>query len=355
MNHFGDEFWIHIYSRAKRLDSDIACRQMWRYAETAFIQNGQKTMNKSGARVEPEGIIGRALFAFAAGDAFGVGYEFLGERFEVNRQEIVPRRDSPFFPSEPWPLGGVSDDTLLSQLTIEALNSGKSGDALRQEFLRLLKIAVPELRGLGPTTRMALGLPLREGELTNGRSNGAMMRCAFMGTAFPPASSSARRDILFHLASATHPNEAAQYSALMLSAVFSELYENPSVDLGEVLRQEDREIRQEGFTVEDNWLHHVLDYTPPETGTSLDPLDTLGAVLHVALSADSLPEHFYLACELGGDTDTVAALAGAIGAMRFESESLVAIPWFSQVNWGEVPRLQEYAEMLETRRAENGN
>lgn len=312
-------------------------------------------MNRSLAQAEPKGIIGRALFAFAAGDAFGVGYEFLGERYEVNREEIVPRRESPFFPSEPWPLGGVSDDTLLTQLTIKALNSGKSGEALKDEFLRLLKIAVPELRGLGPTTRMALGLPLREGELTNGRSNGAMMRCAFVGTAFPPASSSTRREVLFHLASATHPNEAAQYSALMLSAVFSELYENPSVDLVEVLRQEDHQIRQDGFTVEDTWIHHVLDYTPLETGTSLDPLDTLGAVLHVALSADSLAEHFYIACELGGDTDTVAALAGAIGAMRFESESLIAIPWFSQVNWSEVPHLQEYAGMLEARRTENGN
>ena len=328
---------------------------MRHYTETAFTSIGRKTMNRSLAQAEPKGIIGRALFAFAAGDAFGVGYEFLGERVEVNREEIVPRRDSPFFPSEPWPLGGVSDDTLLTQLTIKALNSGKAGEALRDEFLRLLKIAVPELRGLGPTTRMALGLPLREGELTNGRSNGAMMRCAFVGTAFPPASSSTRREVLFHLASATHPNEAAQYSALMLSAVFSELYENPSVDLVEVLRQEDHQIRQDGFTVEDTWIHHVLDYTPLETGTSLDPLDTLGAVLHVALSADSLAEHFYIACELGGDTDTVAALAGAIGAMRFESESLIAIPWFSQVNWGEVPHLQEYAGMLESRRAKNGN
>ena len=56
--------------------------------------------------------INAAVLAYAAGDAFGVAYEFLPEPVPVDVTSIGAFAG--------WPYGGVSDDTLLSLLTIAA-------------------------------------------------------------------------------------------------------------------------------------------------------------------------------------------------------------------------------------------
>ena len=50
------------------------------------------------------------LLAYAAGDAFGVYYEFLEQTSQEIPQVLMAKQG--------WPFGGVSDDTLLSILTI---------------------------------------------------------------------------------------------------------------------------------------------------------------------------------------------------------------------------------------------
>jgi len=117
--------------------------------------------------------IATPLLAYAAGDAFGVFYEFMEETPEVIPQELLPK--------EGWPLGGVSDDTLLSLLTIKSLKKSSPEEAA-EEFLAQLRKAVPRLRGLGPTTRTALGLEVKSGERgVIGETNGAIMRTALCG------------------------------------------------------------------------------------------------------------------------------------------------------------------------------
>ncbi|MEN9882770.1 MAG: hypothetical protein RI916_1197, partial [Actinomycetota bacterium] len=61
------------------------------------------------------------LLAYAAGDAFGVYYEFLDETPKEIPQVLLSK--------EGWPFGGVSDDTLLSILTIKSLNQKTPADA----------------------------------------------------------------------------------------------------------------------------------------------------------------------------------------------------------------------------------
>jgi ADP-ribosylglycohydrolase len=190
-------------------------------------------------------------------------------------------------------------------------------------------------------------MELREGEISNGRSNGAMMRCSLLGLAFKPSEEEARRETVRQLAAATHQDASAQFAALMLSAVFSAIYEEAGSDIHSVLESEARALTDGGFPVEESWLERVMTHQPSDQGTQLDPLDTLGAVLWVVQAAPNLAEHFYISCDLGGDTDTVAALAGALGSLRFPNERLTDIQWFGEVNWAEVPLLQEFADILE--------
>ena len=99
--------------------------------------------------------------AYAAGDAYGVQFEFQPRRFDELPDSLAEVDD--------WPAGGVSDDTILSLMTLESLRLGADGELLSAnssaaEFKRRLMEAKDALRGLGPTTRAALGLPVKPEE-----------------------------------------------------------------------------------------------------------------------------------------------------------------------------------------------
>ena len=262
--------------------------------------------------------IATALFAYAAGDAFGVQYEFK-EGYSVKSQlsEIAD-----------WPLGGVSDDTLLTLLSIQSLTSSSPAIG-RERFIELLKENLPVLRGLGPTTRAAVGLPVKESELHFiGNSNGAMMRTALLGMAFKAGDDLNRRQWVSEIALATHTYERAIATSLIVSKLFAELLENPSANISAAAQAEAQAIGYDDY--------FAINFDPHQQ-VSLDPLHTLKTVIAIAHSSLTVEEAFLVACRQGGDTDTVSALSGALVSLRFPaSHGLYEIPWINQVMWSEI-------------------
>lgn len=249
------------------------------------------------------------LLAYAAGDAFGVYYEFLDETPQEIPQVLLPKVG--------WPLGGVSDDTLLSMLTIKSLIKDTPEEAASY-FLTELQAAIPRLRGLGPTTRTALGLEVKDGERgVISETNGAIMRTALCGLFIKHN----RDEWIKALVEVTHKSPKAVDCAQIAAGLFA----------------------GEEFPDYSNW-------TPPVGGISLDPLETLQAVVWVVHRSANCAEAFALACSLGGDTDTVAALAGALFAARWpEKCDFLSIPWLNDVKWDEIEKdLHECSQMLES-------
>jgi sugar/nucleoside kinase (ribokinase family)/ADP-ribosylglycohydrolase len=262
--------------------------------------------------------IATAFFAYAAGDAFGVQYEFKDEyRVKSSLSEIPD-----------WPLGGVSDDTLLTLLSIKALGSPAPSVA-RTRFIELLKENLPVLRGLGPTTRAAVGLPVKESETHFvGNSNGAMMRTALLGMAFSTEDNANRREWISEIALATHSHERAIATSLIASKLFSQALQDPTIDLQKIADSEATEIGYAEFLTEN---------FDEKTQVTLDPLHTLKAVIAIAATSTTVEQAYISACERGGDTDTVSALAGALVSLRFPtSHGFFSIPWISQVQWSEI-------------------
>jgi len=290
-----------------------------------FIANGLVPISlQSLSHDSDPWAIASACIAYAAGDAFGAAHEFVEVRPEKIASALLGKKD--------WPYGGVSDDTTLSLLTVESLRES-TPEAAALRYLDLLRAAQPQLRGLGPTTRYALGIPVSEKELHFiGESNGGMMRTALLGMLFNPAQDLAREQWITASVQATHFHPKAVQAALQLSALFSDaiahgdLHALPSPSKG---------------------------WTVPAGGISLDPIESYNAVLHVASQSSSVESAFLLACELGGDTDTVAALAGSLVALRLrENSGLFNIPWLMDVQWSEIPELHSALELLITRRAQ---
>lgn len=276
--------------------------------------------------------IATALFAYASGDAFGVQYEFKdGYTVESRLSEIAD-----------WPLGGVSDDTLLTLLSIQSLASSSPASA-RQRFLELLKENLPVLRGLGPTTRAAVGLPVKESEVHFiGNSNGAMMRTAPLGMAFKSGDDLNRREWISEIARATHSHERAVATSLIASKLFAVLLENPSADILAVASVEAEAIGYgDYFSIEFD----------PDLQISLDPLHTLKAVIRIAHSSKTVEEAYLAACRQGGDTDTVSALSGALVALRFPATNgFYSIPWVYQVLWSEISTAAKSLEIIYRKR-----
>jgi sugar/nucleoside kinase (ribokinase family)/ADP-ribosylglycohydrolase len=272
--------------------------------------------------------IATAFFAFAAGDAFGVQYEFKnGYHVESSLSEIVD-----------WPLGGVSDDTLLTLLSIKALDCLTPAVA-RTRFIELLTENLPVLRGLGPTTRAAVGLPVKESETHFiGNSNGAMMRTALLGMAFSAGDDENRRQWISEIARATHSHERAVATSLIASKLFALALLDSTIDIEKVA---DAEAKAIGYA--DFFSAHFDE----KSQVSLDPLHTLKAVIAIAISSSTVEQAYISACERGGDTDTVSALGGALVSLRFPaSHNFFSIPWINQVQWSEISEAAQALEVI---------
>lgn len=290
-----------------------------------------------------------ALLAFAAGDAFGVAYEYLPERVPVDATRIGTRAD--------WPLGGVSDDTHLSLLTIFAAHAGEPV-ASAAAFLTDLRQAVPRLRGLGPTTRAALGLESEPdenlvvvGTTIIGNTNGAMMRTSLLGLAYPAGRDAERREMVASLAEATHKASAAVACAQLCSALYSRALDGVNGSFFDDLKEEAASLPDLSDELA-AWLGDPQHWSPPAAGIALDPVETLAAVVWVAGQARDVLDAFRLACEIGGDTDTVAALAGGLVAARSgRPDEFLSISWVDDVMWSEIPEIVAAAARLSNVRA----
>lgn len=273
-----------------------------------------------------------ALLSFAAGDAYGFQCEFAKTKIDSAPLSIETK---PGFLQ-----GAVSDDTLLTRLTILALQEDSPSQA-GDKFLELLRTQVHNLRGLGPTTRSALGIQIKDEEIAQiGISNGGMMRTAICGIAFDD--SRVRRDWISALAAPTHSMSVARDCAIGLA----EAYANHGVSIREaVMSQKLDPIVLKSVANIDSWI-------PPKNGISNDALETLLAVIYVNERAISLLDVYHRAVLLGGDTDTVAALSSGLYAVRNSDPfEFLSLPWIHQVDWSDLGDIERLIDILLLRRS----
>jgi len=263
------------------------------------------------------------LIAFCAGDALGVPWEGEPpERIDLSRLAELPLRDG-------WPRGATSDDTAQTLLVArELVRSGGDPDPAR--FLDALADALPSMRGAGRTTRAAVErwrsehTPVAPAGV--GATNGAAMRALPIGWATAPAAVHERQALVRTITGTTHGDGRALAAASAIAAMGS--YAAAAAPLLSVLAAGIEEAGAYGRG--DLTSAAVGSWRPPEEGVPFESLPTVAAVM-AALRAggDSPGGVMRAAVELGGDTDTVAALAGGIAAAR--SGGLDGVDWLDEV------------------------
>ena len=302
------------------------------------------------------GRIDGALTAYACGDALGVPWESPPDanvRATPSQIEQLPAREG-------WPRGATSDDTALTLLVAHHL-ADRDGDGDPAAFLADLAEQEAAIRGLGPTTTAAIERFRRRGETaaSPGRAtNGAAMRALPIGWGLPHDQAERRRQVTIAMSRATHADPAALVAACVIATCASWALEGASPSmLLEAAAEEAREAAQE-VTTEARLAEMLTQvsagtWKPPANGISLDPYDTVAAVLWCATRATSLRSGLVSAVQLGGDTDTVAALVGGLMGGKLTAEQVRAeLPWHQLVVLPEPESaIAETAAALATTRA----
>ncbi|MDO3635093.1 ADP-ribosylglycohydrolase family protein [Mycolicibacterium arseniciresistens] len=294
-----------------------------------------------------------ALVAFGVGDATGVPWEgYRPAAIDPGAVAEVPRRAG-------WPPGATSDDTALMLLVADYL-ADRGAHVDERDFLTRLAEAVPGIRGIGPSTHAAVerfgatgGLRARTGD-----TNGAAMRALPIGGGIPTAAAGLRRRVVTRLSRTTHGAAGAVGAACVVTAMAATAVEAPAIDaVLEAASAEVRYLRGRFAKPDTVWapLSAAVagDWRPGRDGVSLDGIETAAAVITVVRRTGQrrrgLADAVRDAVMLGGDTDTVAALAcGILGGL---GDIDMDIPWWPRLALPEPGRLDRSAAALAALRA----
>ncbi|MEU8927488.1 ADP-ribosylglycohydrolase family protein [Kitasatospora sp. NPDC048545] len=265
-----------------------------------------------------------AVVGAAVGDALGAPYEFgpagaFSARF-------------PDTPGEPvagggWARGEATDDTQMAVLVAESLVE-RGGLDLPDIFDRFRRWAAADPKDIGIQTESVLtsGLPwdlaaaVHFNTTLRAAGNGALMRASTSAVAFARAGRQATMDAGRRIAALTHGDRAAWEG----TAIFHELVRlaldgaDPLDGIAEVLAHVDPDSRARYATVlAPDW--HPDRATEPNGAV----WPCLGSAVWALRTTDGFEPALRAAIDLGGDTDTVAAVTGGLAGARY---GLDAVP-----------------------------
>jgi ADP-ribosylglycohydrolase len=288
-----------------------------------------------------------ALYGLAIGDALGMPTEML------SREQIITRWGPTLAGFEPAPpghplaggmsAGSVTDDTeqavLLARLLVKGegtLDPRELADALVAWEQDMTARGSRSL--LGPSTKRALdairrGVPPEEAG-SSGTTNGAAMRIAPVGIAF----ATGLVDHVVEASRVTHNTSVALAGAAAVAAAVSAGIDGGSiadatdaaVAAGRLAAGRGHWVAGADVAARIAWAVELVQDTTPDqaaemigtlVGTSLATQESVPAAFAVLGAIPGDPwRACLLAASLGGDTDTIAAMAGAIaGACHGQS------------------------------------
>ena len=283
-----------------------------------------------------------ALYGLAIGDALGMPTQML------SRQEITRRWGpllSGFEPAPPghpiaagMPAGAVTDDTEQAVLLGRLLLAGPVDPRELAAALvawELDMTARGSLDLLGPSTRRAIdavlaGTPPEEAG-ASGDTNGAAMRITPVGIKVAPGDPRALVDTVQEASLVTHNTSVALAGAAAVAAAVSAGIGGADVaaatgyaaDAARIAAERGHWVAGADVAARIRWAAGLVAGRPPQeaaeviyslVGTSLATQESVPAAFAVLSAVPGDPwQACLLAASLGGDSDTIAAMAGAIG------------------------------------------
>lgn len=270
------------------------------------------------------------LFGFCVGDALGVPVEFSSRE---DRKDD-PVREMRAYGTYHQPFGTWSDDTSLTLCLIDAINTGYSINKVAENFVAFYEkgyfTPYGEVFDIGISTREAV-IKISSGrnpvecggtsETDNG--NGSLMRIlpiAFWGEKL---GSKELIKTIEEVSSLTHGHRRSKLACIFYVEFIIQLVLGK--DKSEALDNTIDFIHTncyESYSEElKNFKHifqkEIIDLAETDIKSTGYVVDTLEAVLWTFFHAKNYRETVLEAINLGGDTDTIAAIAGGIAGVYY--------------------------------------
>lgn len=270
------------------------------------------------------------LFGFCVGDVLGVPVEF------STREERLkdPIREMRAYGTYHQPFGTWSDDTSLTICLIDAINHGYSVQKVAENFMNFYEKGYFTPYGtvfdIGNSTREAIIRMNHEinpincgGRLDIDNGNGSLMRIlplAFYGLGL---SDKELIRMIEEISSLTHGHRRSKLACIIYVefAIHIFLGHEKERALDETImlvRNNCLEIYSEELQHFERILNKkIFNVSKDDIKSTGYVIDTLEAVLWTFFHADSYRDTILNAINLGGDTDTIAAIAGGIAGIYY--------------------------------------
>lgn len=268
------------------------------------------------------------LVGTAIGDALGVPFETM----LVNNQKLIDWDGVSFIGSPHHKLlpGQYSDDTQMSMMVAESLisNKGFNPDDLAVRYVDW--IVSGRARGYGKTTLMAVqnltsGKHWSESGIAGSYGNGTAMRAAPFGIYF-------RNDLQSLVAickidsAITHASEDAEAGSIAIALATAHAINNDTEDLLERISEKLPDSKVKGLVYSLGSLVNSDQISPQQAlrvlGTKANVRETVPAALYCFLRFNDYHEAILAAIKAGGDTDTTAAIVGALFGAKFSMKGI---------------------------------
>ncbi|MBB5776911.1 ADP-ribosylglycohydrolase family protein [Nonomuraea jabiensis] len=256
-----------------------------------------------------------AVVGSAVGDALGAPFEF-GPAGAFSSRFPVPGAGGEMVGGGGWDAGEATDDTQMAVHVAESLLE-RGGLDLPDIFARFQRWAADQPKDIGLQTEDVLtrGLPWDQAAAAHYRSshraagNGALMRATPSAVYFARAGRQATMDAARHIAALTHGDPAAwEGTAIFHDLIRVALYgADPLDQLSQALTAVHPDHRQRYAAILDPSWH-------PDQATEFNGAiwPCLGSAVWALRSTRSYEDAIRAAIDLGGDTDTVAAVTGGL-------------------------------------------
>ena len=270
------------------------------------------------------------IFGFCIGDMLGVPVEFCDRQ----ERDMDPVKELRAYGTYHQPFGTWSDDTSLMLCLIDAINSDNLMQTLRKNMVDFYRSGLFTPGGsvfdIGNSTAQAIarieaGLPSERcgGRSDSDNGNGSLMRIlplAFFADRIQPQELCRLVDQVSGL---THAHPRSRLACIFYTVMAQKLYGGMSRwdAYDEAVRFVKNHCR-EGYGQEFGHFKLILSgdiaargrHTIRSTGYVVDSLE---AALWAFLRTDSYEAAVMEAVNLGGDTDTIAAIAGGLGGIYY--------------------------------------
>ena len=275
------------------------------------------------------------IIGFCVGDMLGVPVEFSSRE----ERDSDPVRELRAYGTYHQPFGTWSDDTSLMLCLINAIINGFSKECLRDNMISYYQkgkfTADGDVFDIGVSTKNAISNMMQGvdpekcgGLAESDNGNGSLMRILPVAFVCNKKTDSELVQFVSMLSSFTHGHPRSILACIFYTVFAKELFNGYQQDeaydnaidflklhCAPYLETESREYRA-------ILSKAILSYDKKRIRSSGYVVDTLEAVLWAFFNSNSYSESVLNAVNLGGDTDTIAALVGGLSGVKYGYNSL---------------------------------